>query len=71
MFHMGGGGGGGGGVLLEEDLLGCDGIGGLAYLLFCAAYWSRQPRGISAFKLLLFKFQGYWALFLTFVAFSV
>ena len=23
---------------------GCDGIGGLAYLLFCAAYWSRQPR---------------------------
>ena len=22
----------------------CDGIGGLAYLLFCAAYWSRQPR---------------------------
>ena len=21
-----------------------DGIGGLAYLLFCAAYWSRQPR---------------------------
>ena len=23
---------------------GCDVIGGLAYLLFCAAYWSRQPR---------------------------
>ena len=23
---------------------GCDGIVGLAYLLFCAAYWSRQPR---------------------------
>ena len=23
---------------------GCDGIGGLAYLLFCAAYWSRLPR---------------------------
>ena len=23
---------------------GCDGIGSLAYLLFCAAYWSRQPR---------------------------
>ena len=23
---------------------GCDGIRGLAYLLFCAAYWSRQPR---------------------------
>ena len=23
---------------------GCDGIGGLAYLLFCAAYSSRQPR---------------------------
>ena len=23
---------------------GCDGIGGLAYLLFCSAYWSRQPR---------------------------
>ena len=23
---------------------GCDGIGGLAYLLFCAAYWSRKPR---------------------------
>ena len=23
---------------------GCDGIWGLAYLLFCAAYWSRQPR---------------------------
>ena len=22
----------------------CDGIGGLEYLLFCAAYWSRQPR---------------------------
>ena len=22
----------------------CDGIGCLAYLLFCAAYWSRQPR---------------------------
>ena len=33
-------------VPLEEDLLGwgCDRIGGLAYLLFCAAYWSRQPR---------------------------
>ena len=25
-------------------VVGCDGIGGLAYLLFCAAYWSRQPR---------------------------
>ena len=23
---------------------GCDGIGGLAYSLFCAAYWTRQPR---------------------------
>ena len=23
---------------------GCDGIGGLAYLLFCAAYWFRQQR---------------------------
>ena len=23
---------------------GCDGIGGLAYLVFCAAYWSRQSR---------------------------
>ena len=33
-------------VPLKEDLLGwgCDGIVGLAYLLFCAAYWSRQPR---------------------------
>ena len=33
-------------VPLEEDLLGWGlwGIGGLAYLLFCAAYWSRQPR---------------------------
>ena len=25
-------------------VVGCDGIGGLTYLLFCAAYWSRQPR---------------------------
>ena len=25
-------------------VVGCDGIGGLAYLLFCGAYWSRQPR---------------------------
>ena len=42
-------------VPLEEDLLGWgDGIGGLAYLLFCAAYWSRAAEGISAFKPLLF-----------------
>ena len=40
-------------VSLEEDLLGCDGIGGLAYLLFCAAYWSRAAKGISAFEPLL------------------
>ena len=33
-------------VSLEEDFWvgGCDRIGGLAYLLFCAAYWSRQLR---------------------------
>ena len=40
---------------------GCDGIGGLAYLLFCAAYWSRQPRvfrRLSRSCLLIFHCHG-------------
>ena len=38
---------------------GCDGIGGLAYLLFCAAYWSRQPR---VFRRLIRSCYMYFAL---------